>query len=133
MSDAALQFVTALRAHLAADGAVAGFLANQILDAPSRLQRFPSLVIEDIATSDRSGQAATLEEHRVTLRLLTRAGGKKEALSIAAAIAAALDPPPAPSGHLVVLLSIEAVESRLLRDRLTSETILRLKVLTEPV
>lgn len=132
LSTAALR--TALLAALRADaGLAAAPLAGRIHDAAPRDAAFPHLVLDEVVSRDRSGLEAPLDEHRIVLRVFSRAGGRTEALAIAEAAAAVLAAPLVLDRHHLVLLRRETVETRLLRDRVTAEAVLRLVALTEPV
>jgi hypothetical protein len=132
MSDAGLQLALALRAALLADAGVGALVGGRVHDGPPRQAATPWLGVEDIVSEDRSGTDAVLEAHDVTLRAQSRAGGKREALAIAAAaadVAAALGHP---AGHRLVLAHVTGIEARILRDRITAEATVRLSFLTEP-
>ena len=101
MTSATLALQRALLAHLRADATLAtSALAGHIHDAAPRDASFPHLVVEEATTRDRSGLAAALTEHRLALRVLSRKGGRHEALSLAGLVEAALDDAPlALDGH----------------------------------
>lgn len=135
MTSATLALQTAVLARLRADPALAASaLAGHIHDAAPRDASFPHLVVEEATSRDRSGLAAPLTEHRLTLRVLSRKGGRHEALALAGLVEAALDGPTLVlGGHRLVLLRRDATEARLLKDRLTAEVLLRYVALTEPL
>ncbi|WP_228259404.1 DUF3168 domain-containing protein [Siculibacillus lacustris] len=135
MTTAAHALLTVILARLRADaGLAAPPLAGRVFDAPPRDAAFPHLVVDAITSRDRSGLDAPLDEHRLTLRILSRAGGRGEASGLAAAVERALLAPGLSlAGHRLVGLAREGLESRLLKDRTTAEVLLRFVALTEPL
>ena len=135
MTAAHLALQTAILARLRADASLAASaLAGRIHDAAPRDAGFPHLVVEETVSRDRSGLDAPLAEHRVVLRVLSRKGGRREALTLAGLVEAALEADDLVlAGHRLVLLRREATEARLLKDRLTAEAAVRLVALTEPL
>ena len=135
MTAAALALQTAVLARLVADtGLAASALAGRIFDAVPRAAAFPHLAVGPATVRDRSGLDAPLAEHRLTLRIFSRKGGRREVLTLAGLAEAALDGASlALDGHRLVLMRREATEVRLLRDRLTAEAAIRLVALTEPL
>jgi hypothetical protein len=129
---AAAALVAGLHARLAADAALAALVGARIHRVVPRNVAFPYLVVETVASSDRSGVAAPLARHTVEIRAFCRDGAPDLALTIAAAAAAALASPPDLTGHRVVLITPGACAARLLKDRLTTEATLTVTVLTEP-
>lgn len=134
MTSAALALQTAILARLADDAALAASpLAGRIWDAAPRDPGFPHLVVDAGVTRDRSGLDTPLAEHRLTLRVFSRKGGRREALTLAGLVETALETGDlALDGHRLVLLRRDATEVRLLSDRLTAEAALRFVALTEP-
>lgn len=125
--------LAALLAALRADADLVARLGERIWDTPPRDAAFPHLVVEDLASRDRSGLDAALDELRPTLRIASRTGGRREALTVAdRAAEVLLALPSALDGARLVLIRREAVEIRLLKDRLTTEAILRFIALVEP-
>ncbi len=134
MTSAALPLQSAIRSLLAADAVLTGLLgAARIFDGAPRDTPVPFVSLDDIVSKRRDGLAATIEEHRITLRVWSKAGGKSEAMAAADRIVALLDDAaPILAGHRVIRLLIEQTESRLAKDRLSAETALRFLALTEP-
>lgn len=136
MTAAAL--LSAVLARLRADAVLASDLGGRVWDCAPRDAAFPHLVVEEISSRDRSGVDARLDEHRLAVRVLSRAGGRREALTLLARIEALLVPDDpvadglALDGARVVLLRREVADVRLQRDRLTAEATLRLIALVEP-
>ena len=126
---------SAILDRLRADpGLAASPLAGRIFDIPPRDAAFPHLAVDEVVTRDRSGLDAPLVEHRLTLRLFSRKGGRHEAATLAGLVAAALaGDGPALTDHRLVLLRLEATEMRPAKDRLTAEAVLRIVALTEPL
>jgi len=135
MTNPALALQTAVLARLAADpDLVASALAGRIWDAAPRDPGFPHLVVDQAVSRDRSGLDTPLAEHRLTLRVFSRKGGRREALTLAGLVEAALEAGDlALDGHRLVLIRRDATEVRLLKDRLTAEAALRFVALTEPL
>lgn len=135
MTVAALALDAAVLARLRADpGLAASPLAGRIHDAAPRDAAYPHLVVAEETTRDRSGLDAPLLEHRLTLRLRSRHGGRREVLALAGLVDAALTAGDlALDGHRTVLLRHDATEIRHLADRLTTEAALRFVALTEPL
>lgn len=135
MTSASLALQTAVLARLVADpDLAASALDGRIWDAAPRDPGFPHLVVDEAVSRDRSGLDAPLAEHRLTLRVFSRKGGRREALTLAGRIEAALEAADlALDGHRLVLIRRDATEVRLLKDRLTAEAALRFVALTEPL
>lgn len=130
MTAAAL--LAATLAALRADAELVATLGPRIWDCAPRDAAFPHLVVKDLVTRDRSGVAAPLEEVRFSLRILSRSGGRAEALALAAraeAVVLALSPT-LPAARLV-LIRRETTDCRLLDDRRTTEALLRFVALVE--
>ena len=132
---AALALQIAVLERLRDDPAVtASPLAGRIHDAAPRDAAFPHLVVDEAVSRDRSGLDAPLAEHRLSLRLFSRKGGRREVAALAGLVEAALEASDlALDGHRLVLLRRDATELRLRRDRLTAEAVLRFVALTEPL
>ncbi|MDK9697790.1 MAG: DUF3168 domain-containing protein [Siculibacillus sp.] len=132
---AALALQMAVLERLRDDPAVAASpLAGRIHDAAPRDAAFPHLVVDEAVSRDRSGLDAPLAEHRLSLRLFSRKGGRREVAALAGLIETALEASDlALGGHRLVLLRRDATELRLRRDRLTAEAVLRFVALTEPL
>ncbi len=132
MSTAPALLATVLSA-LRADVETSRRLGRRIWDCAPRDAEFPHLVVEELTVRDRSGEAAPLEEIRLSLRVLSRSGGRSEALAIATRIETVLrDLPPLPPGARLVVIRRESGDCRPLRDRRTIEATLRFLALVEP-
>ena len=132
---ASLALQTAVLERLRGDAAVAASpLAGRVHDAAPRDASFPHLVVDEAVSRDRSGLAAPLAEHRLSLRLFSRKGGRHEVATLAGLVETALtDADLTLDGHRLVLLRRDATEIRLRRDRVTAEAVLRFVALTEPL
>jgi hypothetical protein len=132
---AAQALLAAIVARLRADPALSGPpLDARIHDAPPRDAAFPHLVVEPVTSTDASGLDAPLERHRLALRIVSRAGGRGEAARLAATAERVLaEAPPDPEGHRLIGLMRDGFESRMARDRITAEALLRFSALTEPL
>lgn len=124
----------AVRARLAADPALTGRLgAGRVHDGPPRNAAFPYVALEEVESRDASGLDARLEQVSLVIRAYCRAGGRVDAMAIAADVVGALDDAGLVlAGHRLVRLFVRATESRLGRDRLTAEATIRLSALIEP-
>ena len=130
---AAHGLLAATLARLRADPTLAADLGPRLWDAAPRDPAFPHLVVDETTTRDRSGLDAALEETRLTLRIFSRSGGRAEVARIAERVETVLEAtPPEPVGRRLVLLRREASETRIARDRVTAEAVVRLVALTEP-
>ncbi|MDR3494073.1 MAG: DUF3168 domain-containing protein [Ancalomicrobiaceae bacterium] len=135
MISAVLALQTAVKSLLSADATLTSAIgAARIYDGAPRDAAVPFVSLDEIVTRRRDGLAAMLEEHRFTLRIWSKAGGKREAVAIADRIVALLDDAqPALSGHRVVRLYLETSDARVAKDRVATETALRFVALTEPI
>ena len=135
MTAAALALQSAILARLRADPSLAASpLAGRLFDAAPREAAFPHLFVDEAVVRDRSGLDAPLAEHRLTLRIFSRKGGRREVATLAGSVETALDVAAmALDGHRLVLFRRDATELRLLKDRLTAEAALRFVALTEPL
>lgn len=132
MTPAAALLAAALAA-LRADPELTATLGPRIWDCAPRDAAFPHLVVKDLVARDRSGVAAPLEEVRFSLRILSRSGGRAEALALAArAETVVLALSPALPDARLVLIRRDTTDCRLLDDRRTTEALLRFVALVEP-
>lgn len=130
---AAPALIAAVLARLRGDAALAGRLGTRIWDTAPRDAAFPHLVVDEVTSHDRSGLDAPLEDLSLTLRILSRAGGRAEVHAIADRVIDLLvDADLALDGTRLVLLRRETSTTRLLKDRLTTEAVIRFAALTEP-
>ena len=132
---AALALQTAILERLRADPDLAASpLADRIFDAAPRDAALPHLAVAEVTTRDRSGLDTPLDEHRVTLRVFSRKGGRREVLTLAGRVESVLGVGDLTlDGHRLVLLRRDATEVRLLKDQVTAEAVLRFIALTEPL
>ncbi len=132
---AALALQTAILERLRVDPDLAASpLSGRLFDAAPRDAAFPHLTIAEVTTRDRSGLDTPLAEHRLTLRVHSRKGGRREVLVLAGHVERALEAGDlALDGHRLVLLRRDATEVRLLKDQVTAEAVLRFVALTEPL
>lgn len=133
MTTAAAALLSAVLARLRADPDLAAALGGRLWDTAPRDPGFPHCVVDEVTSRDRSGLDVALAEHRLVLRLVSRAGGRVELLALVERIETALaDDDLALVGHRLVRLRREALDTRPTRDRLGTEALLRFVVLTEP-
>lgn len=131
---AAPALMAAVLARLRGDAVLAGRLAGRIFDTAPRDAAFPHLVVDEVTSRDRSGLDAPLEDLSLTLRVLSRTGGRTEVHAIADRVVDLLTPSDlALDGTRLVLLRRETSATRLLKDRLTTEATIRFAALAEPV
>jgi hypothetical protein len=126
--------MAAIRDALVADGALAGLLGGpRVHDRVPRGAPFPFVAFARTDASSEDGDDAPLTEHRLSLEVVSRAHGRREAAEIADRIVALLhDAPLALEGHRLV--NLRHVETRLRpeRDRRTFGAEIRLRAVTEP-
>lgn len=124
----------AIVARLRADSAVVAALHGaRVHDRLPRDLAPPWVALDEIRSTDVSGLDAPLTRHRLTLRAQTRAEPRDTLAALADAVAAALDNASlALDGRRLVLLRVTDVETRVLKDRVTAEAVLRLAAITEP-
>lgn len=103
-------------------------------DGAPRNAPVPFASFDEITTKRRDGLMAVIEEHRFAIRLVSRAGGKREAVTLADRMIAALDDARPPmTDHRVIRLYVDTTDSRMTKDRTAVETTLRFVCLTEPL
>ncbi len=125
--------MAAVLARLRGDATLAAHLGDRVFDTAPRDAAFPHCVVEEITARDRSGLDAPLDELRLTLRVLSRSGGRREAFAVADRIADLLAPADLTlDAARLVLLRRDTTEVHLLKDRLTTEAVLRFVALAEP-
>jgi len=118
---AALRADAHLRARLGGD---------RVFDAAPARPAPPYLFLGPHTTRDWSTSSGAGHEHRITLTAVAREEGFAAVQAIAGAVAARLDAPLAPlAGHHLVLLRVDAVEHRRLREE--SRAVITLTALTE--
>jgi hypothetical protein len=103
----------AIRARLAADAGVTGFLAgNKVFDEAPRGDPAPLAVFGEAVVKDASGTGSRSHDIQLALTLKARRGESTAALAAAAAIEGLLDDAALPlAGHHLVSLAV--VETRL--------------------
>ena len=134
MIGAALELQSTIRTLLAADAAlVAGLGGPRVYDGAPRNQPVPFVSLDEITTRRRDGLNAPLEDHRLTIRVWSKAGGKAEALRLADRVLALVDDASLTlPTHVVVRSRLEASDARLARDRVANEISLTFAILTQP-
>jgi len=129
MRSAVLPLQTAIRAALAS-----ALPSANLYDGAPRNAVAPFLSFDEITTRRKDGLDAMIEEHRFSLRVWSKAGGKTEAVTLADQVIAALDDAaPTMPDHRVIRLYLDSSDSRAARDRLAVETTLKFVALTEPL
>jgi hypothetical protein len=136
MSGSAEQaLASAVRARLLADAGVANLLgvSPRIYDEPPPQPVYPFATLGEASSTPRDCAGVEGLEHGLTLHVYTRYGGRPEALTVIAALRAALhDQALTLDGRrLVFLYAVFADVFRL--DPRTTHAVLRLKALTEPL
>lgn len=135
MIDASVALQKAIFATLRADPALIALFAPDEVRVYDRIPadpatgkvtaKFPFIHIgeEDDQVLDDSDQCHALGEHFASAHIWSRAVGRTQAKTIAAAAAAALDAPLDVEGHVVVTHRIEAVRAAPGGDGLTSHRV----------
>lgn len=123
----------ALYQRLSTDaGVVAALGGPKVFDDVPRAATFPYVTFGAARSDDWSTGDSEGREHIAVVNVWSRAGGRREALTVAEAIRAALAAGDLTlNGHRVVLMRLEAVETRRGADGETYQASLRLKVLSE--
>lgn len=95
---------------------------------------FPYLTLGQSTTRDWSTATEAGDEHRLTLHVWSRAGGRREAQEIMGALKAALhDQPLTLTGHRLINLTHELSEARREPDGDTYHGLVRFRAVTEPL
>ncbi|MEO1282940.1 MAG: DUF3168 domain-containing protein [Pseudomonadota bacterium] len=119
--------------HLASDAGLLAVLGgSKIFDDVPRTATFPYVSLGAGQTSDWSTGDSDGAEHVLTLNVWSRAGGRREVLSIAEVVREALvDAELTLSDHRLVLLRMIGLDVRRGADGETYQGILRFRMLTE--
>jgi hypothetical protein len=129
MKSAVLELQTAIKALL-----VAGMPTATIYDGAPRNAPVPFVSLDEIVTRRKDGLDAMIEEHRFSIRVWSKAGGKTEAVTLADAVITLLDDAqPTMPDHRVIRLYLDTSDSRAAKDRIAVETTLRFVALTQPL
>lgn len=105
-----------------------------LYDGAPRNAGVPFASFDEITTKRKDGLMAVIEEHRFAIRLVSKAGGKREAVTLADSVIAALDDARPPmADHRAIRLYLDTSDSRLTKDRIAVETTLKFVCLTEPL
>ncbi len=133
MTSAALALQKAVYAALAADDGVGALIGDRIYDGAPRNAVFPYLTIGQTTQTDWSTGTEDGTEHRLTLDVWSRQGGKSECHAIADTIRVALhDAALALDGHALVNLRFETADIARDPDGITFHGRLRFRAVTEP-
>jgi hypothetical protein len=135
MPTASFALQKAIHAALTTNPALLALLGGpRVYDHVPRGAAFPYLTFAQSIERDWSTASEPGHEHIVTLHVWSRASGGKEAQEIIGAVRAALhDQPLALTGHRLVNLRQEASEVRRDADGETTQGVVRLRAVTEPV
>lgn len=134
MASASWALQQAIYASLTSDSALLALLGGARVydDVPDR-KVFPYVTFAPSSERDWSTGGEAGSEHSVVLHVWSRGAGRKEALTIAAALCARLhDATLALTGHRLINLRHEASEVRRDGDGETYHGIVRLRAVTEP-
>ncbi|WP_029003706.1 DUF3168 domain-containing protein [Azorhizobium doebereinerae] len=124
----------AIQARLAADGPLDALLAGRIHDVPPKDAAFPFVTLGEAVVSDWSTATEGGSDQALTLHVFSRAGGRAEAMALAAAVQEALhEAPLALPGHALALLRATTAEVRRDGDGRTFHGLVRFRALTEPL
>lgn len=119
---------------LADGGLVAALGGERIYDAVPKNAVFPYVTIGEARALDWSTATEDGTEHLVALDVWSRARGRREAVDLANRIALLIDDQPLVlTGHRLVNLRVERIDTRRLRDGRTFRAALSLRAVTEPV
>lgn len=120
---------------IVADAAVLDLLgAPRIYDAVPDNSPFPYLTLGETSVADWSTGTEAGEEHRLTLRVWSRAAGRREVHELMATLRAALhERALVLDGHRLVNLRHEAGDVRRESDGITTRGTVRFRAVTEPV
>ncbi len=135
MSHPALELQTALVAALKSDTTLAAMLApDGIRDGPARGASFPYIAIGDLSSRDVGAQDWPGREHRLSLTVWSRAGGRAEALDIMERIGVISDGI-SPDFGVFRLVNMARFEERVARggDGRSWRGSLTLRAVTEPL
>lgn len=132
---AAVSLEEAVLARLRADVGLTALLGpGRVHDGAPKNAPAPFVSLDRVETAEAGGVEAGLARHRLELRAVSRAGGKREAARIASAVDTALaDAPLVLAGHRLVLLRVAGIDIRVSRDRALAEAVLRVEAMTEVV
>jgi len=134
MSEADTALQAALVARLAADAALVALLGGpRVHDGPPRGAATPYVALGEWRVRPLDTAEATASEHRFEVRVVSRAGGRREAAAIAGRVVVLLDAdPPAPAGHRLANLVLVERSAGEGRDRRSFEAALTFRAVTEP-
>ncbi|TCT07625.1 DUF3168 domain-containing protein [Aquabacter spiritensis] len=132
---AALALRQAIHDRLAADAPLAALAgAVRIHDVPPADVAFPFVILGEAVVADWSTATEGGTEQSLTLHAFSRAGGRREAFALAAAIQEALhDAPLALAGHRLANLRATTAEVRREGDGRTYHALVRFRAVTEPL
>lgn len=131
---AALALRQALHDRLVSDAPLTALLGEaRIHDTPPSTVAFPFVTLGEALVADWSTATEGGTEQSLTLHAWSRAGGRREALAIAAAVQQALhDAPLALVGHRLANLRATTAEVRREGDGRTFHALVRFRAVTEP-
>lgn len=130
--DADLELQKAIYARLGANAPLAALIATRIYDNAPGDTAFPYVTLGENETSDESGDETDLIEHRLTIYVWSRSGGRSEAKSIMAAITDTLhDADLELAGHSLINLRVVSAETRRASDNATWLGALRFRAVTQ--
>lgn len=132
---AALALRQALFDRLVADAPLRALLGDpRVHDAPPADAAFPFVTLGEALVADGSTATEAGSEQSLTLHAYSRAGGRREAFALAAAIQQALhDAPLALEGHRLANLRATTAEVRREADGRTYHALIRFRAVTEPL
>jgi len=122
----------AIRAALLADADVSALLAERVYDDAPADAVFPYVTFGRIETRAADASASAALDHAVTLHVWSRHGGRAEALSVIAAMRAALHHAAlTPADHRLILLLVSFTDVFRAGDGRTTHGVVRLRAVTE--
>lgn len=136
MSAADFVLLQAVRTRLSTDATLSGLTGGiaRVHDGPPRNAPMPYLVVDPIESRDIGGLEAPLAEHRLTITVWSKAGGKREALAIADRVDTLVDDATLTlPGFRLVQIRLERRDARIARDKTSATATLTFRAVTEPV
>jgi len=132
--DADLELQKAIHARLCADAPLAALVATRVYDNAPGEAAFPYVTLGENETSDQSGDDIRVSEHRLTIYVWSRRGGRSEAKTIMAALGDALhDAALELTGHSLVNLRFVSADTRRASDNATWLGVVRFRAVTQAI
>ncbi|MFZ3035382.1 MAG: DUF3168 domain-containing protein [Parvibaculum sp.] len=132
--DADLALQKALFEKLAGDAGVTALVGARLHDNPPGDVTFPYLTLGEAQVDDWSDDGQEGAEHRLSLYVFSRVGGRAEAKAVMGAVNAALhDAALTLEGHRLINLRFQSAETRQENDGATWRGTIRFRAVTEKI